>query len=132
MTPRWPGKGVGKLFDATLVSRLTASHIGLIEGAAADAGESDRRRSVPRGRSSNAFARGVFFWVFARRAPPTGVGYPSGRRQAQIEVNGTTFLLETALRQFALVHAFSADYLATHLRADRPQFHPVMAMAQIR
>ena len=24
-----PGKGVGKLFDATLVSRITASHIGL-------------------------------------------------------------------------------------------------------
>src|SRR4029078_5922254 len=24
-----PGKGVGKLFDATLVSRLTATHIGL-------------------------------------------------------------------------------------------------------
>src|SRR5258708_20022878 len=43
---------------------------------------------------------------------PTGVGTLVAEGKRQIEVDGTTFLLETALRaKFALVHAFLADYL---------------------
>ena len=62
---------------------------------------------------------------------PTGVGTSVAEGKRQIEVNGTTFLLETALRaQFALVHAFLADYLGnlTYALTAR-NFNPVMAMA---
>jgi len=62
---------------------------------------------------------------------PTGVGTLVAEGKRQIEVNGTTFLLETALRaQFALVHAFLADYLGnlTYALTAR-NFNPIMAMA---
>jgi hypothetical protein len=52
-----------------------------------------------------------------------------GKRQ--IEVDGKPFLLEAALRaQFALVHAFLADYLGNLSYAlTARNFNPVMAMA---
>ena len=62
---------------------------------------------------------------------PTGVGTLVAEGKRQIEVEGTTFLLETALRaKFALVHAFLADYLGnlTYALTAR-NFNPIMAMA---
>jgi acetate CoA/acetoacetate CoA-transferase alpha subunit len=62
---------------------------------------------------------------------PTGVGTSVAEGKRQVEVNGATYLLETALRaQFALVHAFLADYLGnlTYALTAR-NFNPVMAMA---
>ena len=62
---------------------------------------------------------------------PTGVGTLVAEGKRQIEVAGTTFLLETALRaKFALVHAFLADYLGnlTYALTAR-NFNPIMAMA---
>jgi acetate CoA/acetoacetate CoA-transferase alpha subunit len=52
-----------------------------------------------------------------------------GKRQ--IEVDGKRFLLETALRSdFALIHAFLADYLGNLSYAlTARNFNPVMAMA---
>jgi acetate CoA/acetoacetate CoA-transferase alpha subunit len=125
-----PGKGVGKLFDASLVSRLTATHIGLNPKA--------QQQMLANQLAVNLIPQGTF--VERIRAggcglggvlTPTGVGTSVAEGKRQIEVDGTTFLLETALRaQFALVHAFLADYLGnlTYALTAR-NFNPVMAMA---
>jgi len=125
-----PGKGVGKLFDAALVSRLTATHIGLNPKA--------QQQMLANQIAVDLIPQGTF--VERIRAggcglggvlTPTGVGTLVAEGKRQIEVNGTTFLLETALRaQFALVHAFLADYLGnlTYALTART-FNPIMAMA---
>ena len=62
---------------------------------------------------------------------PTGVGTLVEEGKRKIEVDGRRYLLETALRaDFALVHAFLADYLGnlTYALTAR-NFNPVMAMA---
>jgi acetate CoA/acetoacetate CoA-transferase alpha subunit len=62
---------------------------------------------------------------------PTGVGTLVEEGKQKIDVNGKSYLLETALRaDFALVHAFLADYLGnlTYALTAR-NFNPVMAMA---
>ena len=125
-----PGKGVGKLLDATLVSRLTASHIGLNPKAQQQMLANQLAVDlVPQGtlveriRAGGCGLGGIL--------TPTGVGTSVAEGKRQVEVNGTTFLLETALRaQFALVHAFLADYLGnlTYALTAR-NFNPVMAMA---
>ncbi|SIN85233.1 acetate CoA/acetoacetate CoA-transferase alpha subunit [Bradyrhizobium erythrophlei] len=125
-----PGKGVGKLFDATLVSRLTATHIGLNPKA--------QQQMLANQVAVDLIPQGTF--VERIRAggcglggvlTPTGVGTLVAEGKRQIEVAGTTFLLETALRaKFALVHAFLADYLGnlTYALTAR-NFNPIMAMA---
>ena len=125
-----PGKGVGKLFDATLVSRLTASHIGLNPKAQQQMLASQVNVDlIPQGtlveriRAGGCGLGGVL--------TPTGVGTLVAEGKRQVEINGTTFLLETALRaQFALVHAFLADYLGNLSYAlTARNFNPIMAMA---
>ena len=125
-----PGKGVGKLFDAALVSRLTATHIGLNPKA--------QQQMLANQVAVDLVPQGTF--VERIRAggcglggvlTPTGVGTLVAEGKRQIEVAGTTFLLETALRaKFALVHAFLADYLGnlTYALTAR-NFNPIMAMA---
>ena len=125
-----PGKGVGKLFDAALVSRLTATHIGLNPKA--------QQQMLAKQIAVDLIPQGTF--VERIRAggcglggvlTPTGVGTLVAEGKRQIEVAGTTFLLETALRaKFALVHAFLADYLGnlTYALTAR-NFNPIMAMA---
>src|SRR4029078_8198699 len=125
-----PGKGIGKLFDAALVSRLTASHIGLNPKAQQqmfakqlDVELVPQGTLVERIRAGGSGLGGVL--------TPTGVGTAVADGKRQIEGNGTTFLLETALRaQFAVVHASLADYLGnlTYALTAR-NFNPVMAMA---
>lgn len=125
-----PGKGVGKLFDAELVSRLTATHIGLNPKA--------QQQMLARQIAVDLIPQGTF--VERIRAggcglggvlTPTGVGTLVAEGKRQIEVDGKPFLLETALRaQFALVHAFLADYLGNLSYAlTARNFNPVMAMA---
>jgi acetate CoA/acetoacetate CoA-transferase alpha subunit len=125
-----PGKGVGKLFDAALVSRLTATHIGLNPKAQqqmlanqVDVDLVPQGTFVERIRAGGCGLGGVL--------TPTGVGTLFAEGKRQIEVAGTTFLLETALRaKFALIHAFLADYLGnlTYALTAR-NFNPIMAMA---
>ena len=125
-----PGKGVGRLFDAALVSRLTASHIGLNPKAQQQMLANQivvdlipQGTLVERIRAGGCGLGGVL--------TPTGVGTLVAEGKRQIEVAGTTFLLETALRaKFALVHAFLADYLGnlTYALTAR-NFNPIMAMA---
>jgi acetate CoA/acetoacetate CoA-transferase alpha subunit len=62
---------------------------------------------------------------------PTGVGTVVQEGKRRIEVDGKSYLLETALRaDFALVHAFLADYLGNLSYAPTARnFNPVIAMA---
>jgi acetate CoA/acetoacetate CoA-transferase alpha subunit len=62
---------------------------------------------------------------------PTGVGTVVEENKRRIEVGGKSYLLETALRaDFALVHAFLADYLGNLSYAlTARNFNPVIAMA---
>jgi acetate CoA/acetoacetate CoA-transferase alpha subunit len=62
---------------------------------------------------------------------PTGVGTVVEVGKQRIDVGGKTYLLETALRaDFALVHAFLADYLGNLSYAlTARNFNPVIATA---
>ena len=125
-----PGRGIGKLVTAGLIRRTIASHIGLnpetqqqmISGKMAV-------DLVPQGTLIERIRAGGF--GLGGILTPTGVGTVAEEGKRNIEVDGKNFLLETALRaDFALVHAFLADYsgnLAYALTARN--FNPVMAMA---
>jgi acetate CoA/acetoacetate CoA-transferase alpha subunit len=125
-----PGRGIGKLFDASLVATITASHIGLNPKVQAQMMEKKISVNlVPQGtlveriRAGGCGLGGVL--------TPTGTGTIVEDGKQRIEVDGKQFLLETALRsQFALVHAFLADYLGNLSYAlTSRNFNPVMAMA---
>jgi acetate CoA/acetoacetate CoA-transferase alpha subunit len=61
----------------------------------------------------------------------TGAGTMVAEGKRRIEIEGREFLVETALHaQYALVHAFLADYLGnlTYALTAR-NFNPIMAMA---
>jgi Coenzyme A transferase len=104
-----PGKGVGKPFDAALVSILTASHIGLNPKAqqqmlAKQIDLGPQGTLVERIRAGGCGLGGVL--------TPTGVGTIVEEGKQKVQLGGKTFLLETALRpDFALIHAFVADHL---------------------
>ena len=125
-----PGKGVGKLFEGAQVSRMIGTHIGLNPKA--------QQQMLNKQISVDLIPQGTF--VERIRAggcglggvlTPTGVGTIVEDGKQQIEIDGKHFLLETALRsQFALVHAFLADYLGNLSYAlTARNFNPVMAMA---
>jgi acetate CoA/acetoacetate CoA-transferase alpha subunit len=125
-----PGRGVGKLFDANVVSRLTASHIGLNPKAQQQMMANQiavdlipQGTLVERIRAGGCGLGGVL--------TATGVGTSVAEGKRQIEVDGKTFLLETALRaEFAPVHAFLADYIGNLSYAlTARNFNPIMAMA---
>ena len=125
-----PGKGVGKLIDASLVSTLMASHIGLNPKAQQQMMANEiaidllpQGTLIERIRAGGCGLGGVL--------TPTGVGTIVEEGKRQIEVDGKTFLLETALRSdFALIHAFLADYLGNLAYAlTARNFNPVMVMA---
>jgi acetate CoA/acetoacetate CoA-transferase alpha subunit len=125
-----PGQGIGKLVDAGLIAHLIASHIGLNPKAQQQMLQQKMSiELVPQGtlveriRAGGCGLGGVL--------TPTGVGTIVEEGKQKIEVGGKAYLLETALRaDFALVHAFLADYegnLSYALTARN--FNPVMAMA---
>jgi acetate CoA/acetoacetate CoA-transferase alpha subunit len=125
-----PGKGIGKLVDAELISSLTASHIGLNPKAQQQMMANKMAvELVPQGtlveriRAGGSGLGGVL--------TPTGVGTVVAEGKRQFEVGGKTYLVETALHaDFALIHAFLADYLGNLSYAlTARNFNPVMAMA---
>jgi acetate CoA/acetoacetate CoA-transferase alpha subunit len=125
-----PGVGIGKLVTAGLVRKTITSHIGLNPEAQSrmlsGAMEVDL---VPQGtlieriRSAGFGLGGVL--------TPTGVGTVVEEGKRLIDVDGSAWLLETALRaDFALVQAFLADYLGNLSYAlTARNFNPLIAMA---
>jgi acetate CoA/acetoacetate CoA-transferase alpha subunit len=125
-----PGRGIGKLITAGLVAKATASHIGLnpetqqqmIAGKMAV-------DLVPQGTLIERIRAGGF--GLGGVLTPTGVGTVVEEGKRRIDLDGKSYLLETALRaDFALVHAFLADYAGNLSYAlTARNFNPVIAMA---
>jgi acetate CoA/acetoacetate CoA-transferase alpha subunit len=125
-----PGKGIGRLVSAGSVAKAIASHIGLNPQTQEQMLSGKMTVDlVPQGtlieriRAGGVGLGGVL--------TPTGVGTVVEEGKRKFEVDGKTYLLETALRaDFALVHAFLSDYsgnLSYALTARN--FNPVIAMA---
>jgi acetate CoA/acetoacetate CoA-transferase alpha subunit len=125
-----PGRGIGKLVSAGRVSKTIARHIGLNPETQQQmiAGKMTVEL-VPQGTLIERIRAGGF--GLGGILTPTGVGTVVEEGKRKIEVDGTNYLLETALRaDFALVHAFLADYLGNLSYAlTARNFNPVMAMA---
>ncbi|MBS3647664.1 3-oxoacid CoA-transferase subunit A [Pseudaminobacter sp. 19-2017] len=125
-----PGIGIGKLISARLVRHLIVSHIGLNPETQQQmiAGEL-KVDLVPQGTLTERIRAGGS--GLGGILTPTGVGTVVEEGKRRIEVDGRDYLLETALRaDFALVHAFIADYLGnlSYVLTAR-NFNPLMAMA---
>ena len=125
-----PGKGIGKLIGKGLVRKTIASHIGLNPETQRLMIENRMQvELVPQGtlveriRAHGSGLGGVL--------TPTGVGTIVEEGKQKLEVDGKSYLLETALgADFALVHAFLADYVGNLSYAlTARNFNPVMAMA---
>jgi acetate CoA/acetoacetate CoA-transferase alpha subunit len=128
--PGLPGVGVGKLVTAGLLRKVIVSHIGLNPETQQQmlAGKLEVEL-VPQGTLIERIRSGGF--GLGGVLTPTGVGTLAEKDKRKIEVNGKEYLLETALRaDFALVHAFVADYIGnlTYVLTAR-NFNPVIAMA---
>jgi len=125
-----PGRGIGKLVSAGLVGRTVVSHIGLNpqtqEKMVAKTMAVDL---VPQGTLVERIRAGGFGLGGVLTA--TGIGTVVEENKRKIEIDGTAYLVETALRaDFALVHAFLADYLGNLSYAlTARNFNPLIAMA---
>ncbi len=125
-----PGRGIGKLVGARLLRKVIVSHIGLNP-------ETQRQMTarelevelVPQGTLIERIRAGGH--GLGGILTQTGIGTPVEDGKQRIEVNGKSYLLEIALRaDFALVHAFLADYLGNLSYAlTARNFNPVIAMA---
>jgi len=125
-----PARGIGKLIGAKRVRKAIVSHIGLNPETQQQmaAGELEVEL-VPQGtlieriRSGGHGLGGVL--------TQTGIGTPVEEGKQRIVVDGRSYLLEVALRaDFALVHAFLADYMGNLSYAlTARNFNPVIAMA---
>ena len=125
-----PDKGIGKLVRAKLLRKLIASHIGLNPDTQHQmiSGELEVEL-VPQGtlieriRAGGCGLGGVL--------TQTGIGTPVETGKQRVEVDGRSFLIETALKaDFALVHAFVADYLGNLSYAlTARNFNPIIALA---
>ena len=126
----FPGVGIGKLISAKLVRRVIASHIGLNPETQQQmiAGGLEVEL-VPQGTLIERIRAGGF--GLGGVLTPTGVGTVVEDGKRKIAVEGRDYLLETALRaDFALIHAFIADYLGNLSYAlTARNFNPLMAMA---
>jgi len=125
-----PGRGIGKLVDKGLVSRAITSHIGLNpETQKQMLGGKMAVDLVPQGTLIERIRAGGF--GLGGILTPTGIGTIVEEGKQKVDVNGKTYLVETALRaDFALVSAFLADYLGnlSYVLTAR-NFNPVIAMA---
>jgi acetate CoA/acetoacetate CoA-transferase alpha subunit len=125
-----PGRGIGKLVAAGVVRKAIVSHIGLNPETQQKMIAGDMEvELVPQGtlierlRAAGYGLGGIL--------TPTGVGTQVEEGKRRIEVDGTAYLLETALgADFALVEAFLSDYYGNLVYAlTARNFNPVIAMA---
>src|SRR5690242_7264573 len=125
-----PGRGIGKLVSAGLIAKTVASHIGLNpETQQQMIAEKIEVELVPQGTLVERIRAGGF--GLGGILTPTGVGTIAEEGKRRIDIDGKSFLLETALHaNYALVHSFLADYLGNLSYAlTARNFNPVMAMA---
>jgi len=125
-----PGVGVGKLIDAKLVRSAIVSHIGTNPETQRQMMEGELSvELVPQGTLIERIRAGGY--GLGGILTPTGVGTTVEEGKRKIEVDGKDYLLETALRaEFALVHAFLADYLGNLAYAlTARNYNPIVAMA---
>ena len=124
------GVGVGKLIKRGKVSRLIVSHIGTNPetGRKLNAGEivvelTPQGTLAERIRSGGAGLGGFL--------TPTGIGTIVENGKKKVEVNGITYLLETALKaDVALIKAYKADELGNLVfRGAARNFNLIMATA---
>jgi len=125
-----PDVGIGKLVAAKAVRTAVVSHIGLNPQTQQQmvAGEMDVEL-VPQGTLIERIrAGGCGLGGILTR---TGVGTTVEDGKRKIAIDGTEYLLEMPLRaDFALVHAFLADYLGNlSFALTARNFNPVVAMA---
>ena len=125
-----PGVGIGKLVRAHLVKKAIVSHIGLNPETQKQmiAGEMSVEL-VPQGTLIERIRAGGF--GLGGVLTPTGVGTVVEEGKRKVDVDGKDYLLETPLRaDFALIHAFLADYLGNLAYAlTARNFNPLVAMA---
>jgi acetate CoA/acetoacetate CoA-transferase alpha subunit len=125
-----PGVGIGKLISAKLVHRVIASHIGLNPETQQQMMAEDLRVDlVPQGTLIERIRAGGY--GLGGVLTSTGLGTVVEEGKQKIEVDGRTYLVEAALRaDFALIHAFLADYIGNLAYAlTARNFNPVVAMA---
>lgn len=125
-----PGIGVGRLIDAGLVKRLIASHIGtnattqqlMLDGTL-------EVELVPQGTLAERIRAGGF--GLGGILTPTGVGTLVAEGKRTLEVDGSQYLLETALKaDFSFISARKADYYGNlEYSLTARNFNPLMAMA---
>jgi len=125
-----PGVGIGKLVDAKALRKVIASHIGL--------NSETQKQMIAGGLEVDLVPQGTLIeriraggYGLGGVLTPTGVGTVVEEGKQRIEVDGKPYLVETALRaDFALVHAFLADYLGNlYYALTARNFNPVIAMA---
>jgi acetate CoA/acetoacetate CoA-transferase alpha subunit len=125
-----PGKGIGKLVAAKLLRKVIASHIGLNpETQRQMMAEEIEVDLIPQGTLIERIRAGGH--GLGGVLTPTGLGTSAETGKQRVNVNGKDYLVEVALRaDFALVHAFLADYLGNLSYAlTARNFNPVIAMA---
>jgi acetate CoA/acetoacetate CoA-transferase alpha subunit len=125
-----PGRGIGKLVSSGVAAKAVVSHIGLNPETQKKmiAGEIEVEL-VPQGTLVERIRAGGF--GLGGILTPTGVGTLVEEGKRKIELDGTAYLLEPALKaDFALVESFLADYYGNLVYAlTARNFNPVIAMA---
>jgi acetate CoA/acetoacetate CoA-transferase alpha subunit len=125
-----PGVGIGKLVSAKLLRKAIVSHIGLNPETQQQMMSGQLEvELVPQGTLIERIRAAGF--GLGGVLTPTGVGTLAAEGKRQLELDGRTYLVEAALpADFALVHAFLADYLGNLAYAlTARNFNPVIAMA---
>src|SRR5262249_33515159 len=120
----------GKLIAARLVRKVIASHIGLNPETQQQMMRGDLIvELVPQGTLVERIRAGGY--GLGGVLTPTGVGTDVEKGKQGGDVDGRSYLIELALRaDFALVHAFLADYLGNLSYAlTARNFNPIVAMA---
>ncbi len=125
-----PGKGIGKLISAGLVSHVIASHIGLNPETQAKmiSGEITCEL-VPQGTLIERIRAGGMGLGGVLTATGLGTEVEEGKQIVMVE--GNRYLVETPLKaDFALIGAWQADYVGNlSYMLTAHNFNPIIALA---